>query len=311
MAFRRSVANFRQLVNPLAVRRSPLLSTPVARLTKTSCFNIPTVSFSSLSPSNIATLTAISPIDGRYAKISKPLSTLFSEFALIRNRVIVEVRWLQFMANSGKFPELPSLSPEANTILDNIIANFSIEDAAQVKEIESVTRHDVKAVEYFLKKKVQDNAELATKAEFLHFACTSEDISNLAYAMMLRDAREQVISPKMQEIIDRLATMAVEHADKPMLCRTHGQPATPSTMGKEMGNFAVRLARQHKLFNAVPIFGKFNGAVGNYNAHISAYPDVDWQAMSRAFVEQSLGLTWAQYSTQIEVRHGHDEISLM
>jgi adenylosuccinate lyase len=210
------------------------------------------------------------------------------------------------MANSGGLPELSALSAEANALLDSIVSDFNIDDATEVKRIESITRHDVKAVEYFLKDRVKNHAELSAKAEFLHFACTSEDISNLAYAMMLRDARETVMVPKMRALVDRLSEMAVEHADQPMLCRTHGQPATPSTVGKEMGNFAVRLARQLQQFCAVPISGKFNGAVGNFNAHLSAYPEHDWPALSRRFVEESLGLRWAQYSTQIEC---HDYIA--
>jgi adenylosuccinate lyase len=209
-----------------------------------------------------STLLAVSPIDGRYnAGTSPALSPLFSEFALIKNRALVEVRWLQHLSASGVFPELPALSANATAILDEIIANFSVQDAARVKEIERTTRHDVKAVEYFLKEKVAGDAELKQKVEFMHFACTSEDISNLSYSLMLHEARDTVLLPKMTAIIDALTAMAVDNAAVPMLARTHGQPATPTTLGKELGNFAVRLAKQRKLvkyaFFCFPIFRYF------------------------------------------------------
>ncbi len=249
-------------------------------------------------------LLAISPIDGRYSTSTSALGPYFSEFALIKYRVIVEIRWLQFMA--GTLPDLPALSAEANTVLNTIITKFSVEDAARVKAIEKVTRHDVKAVEYFLKERVAQNAELKKRAEYLHFACTSEDINNLAYALMLKDAREKVILPKMGALIDVLSDMAATNASIPMLSRTHGQPASPTTVGKELANFAVRLARQRKTFQDTVIMGKFSGAVGNFNAHMSAYPEVDWPALAEKFVEQSLGLKFASYSTQIEF---HDYIA--
>lgn len=348
-----------------------------------------------------ATLLAVSPIDGRYAGSTGPaLSGLFSEFALIKHRAIVEVRWLQHLAASRALPELPPLSPEANTLLDALVADFSVADAARVKEIERVTRHDVKAVEYLLREKVQHHDELRAQSEFLHFACTSEDVSNLSYALMLQEARATVLLPKMDALIAALSDMAVAHAAVPMLARTHGQPATPTTLGKELGNFAVRLARQrkavryvhirsnalkraltlspsvsfffkkkktrpadcyvdsvifllhsiygsrylmylHLLFlrlalhlttvshfhdtaslhtslllasiifssprpSAVSIQGKFNGAVGCYNAHISSQPTADWEGIARSFVTERLGLGFAEYSTQIEF---HDFIA--
>ena len=255
-----------------------------------------------------AALLAISPIDGRYTSSTSVLSTFFSEFALIKYRVLVEVRWLQFMATHAKLPELAGLSADAGKVLDEIVSSFSVADAARVKAIERTTRHDVKAVEYFLKEKVSPHPELARKAEFLHFACTSEDISNLAYALMLKDARKEVVIPKMQAVVDAVVALAEGTADVPMLARTHGQPASPTTMGKEMANFAVRLARQQKAVASTSLYGKFAGAVGNFNAHISAYPAHDWQALSKQFVEGTLGLKYAAYSTQIE---SHDFIAEM
>jgi len=253
----------------------------------------------------LSSLTAISPIDGRYRSKAADLSDYFSEFALIRYRVIVEVRWLQQLTAHPAITEAPALGAEANAALEDIIANFSIEDAMRVKEIESTTNHDVKAVEYFLKEKVASRTDLAAQMEFVHFACTSEDINNLSYALMLRDGRDQVMLPLMQQVIDRLRQLAHEHAAQPQLSRTHGQTASPTTVGKELANVVHRLQRQFAQFRDNEILGKINGAVGNYNAHLSAYPDIDWQANAQSFVE-GLGLTWNPYTTQIEP---HDYIA--
>jgi len=253
----------------------------------------------------LSSLTAISPIDGRYRGKAADLSDYFSEFALIRYRVIVEVRWLQQLTAHPGISEAPALSAEANAALEDIIASFSIEDAMRVKEIEGTTNHDVKAVEYFLKEKVASRSDLAAQMEFVHFACTSEDINNLSYALMLRDGRDQVMLPLMQQVIDQLRQLAHEHAAQPQLSRTHGQTASPTTVGKELANVVHRLQRQFAQFRDNEILGKINGAVGNYNAHLCAYPDVDWQANAQSFVE-GLGLTWNPYTTQIEP---HDYIA--
>ncbi len=244
-------------------------------------------------------LTALSPLDGRYASKTEALRSYFSEAGLIRYRAIVEVRWLQALADEPAITELPSLSAGANEFLEGLLRDFDSEAAARVKAIEAETNHDVKAVEYFLKEEVRNNAELAEKSEFFHFACTSEDINNLAYAMMLADAREAILLREMDAIIDQLRTMAHEHAEVPMLSRTHGQPASPTTLGKEMANVVHRLRRQRRRFADVAILGKINGAVGNFNAHLATYPEVDWLALSRRFVE-GLGLHWNPYTTQIE-----------
>jgi len=248
---------------------------------------------------DLSTLTAVSPIDGRYASKSADLRPIFSEFGLIRHRVFVEVRWLQALAADTGVPEVARLSEHAANILNGIVDNFSIEDARRVKNIERTTNHDVKAVEYYLKEKIAGNQELEAVSEFIHFACTSEDINNLSHALMLREGRGQVLIPQVDELIKALRQLAHEHADKPMLCRTHGQPASPSTLGKEMANVVHRLQRQRDQIADVALFGKINGAVGNYNAHLSAYPDMNWPEFSKAFVE-SLGLTWNPYTTQIE-----------
>ncbi len=253
----------------------------------------------------LSTLTAISPIDGRYGDKTFNLRALFSEYALIRQRVRVEVRWLQALAQHTGIPEVPILSSHALNILDGIADNFSVEDAQRVKNIERTTNHDVKAVEYFLKEKIVGNTELEALSEFIHFACTSEDINNLAYALMLREARTQAVLPLMDELIDSLRTRAHQYADQPMLARTHGQPASPTTLGKELANVVARLKRQRAQLVAVPLFGKINGAVGNYNAHLASYPELDWSAMARDFVT-GLGLEWNPYSTQIEP---HDYIA--
>ncbi len=244
-------------------------------------------------------LTAISPIDGRYAERTAELRSIFSEYALIRHRVLVEVRWLQALSGHPGIEELPPLSERARHLLDGIVEGFSEEDARRVKNIERTTNHDVKAVEYFLKERVAGNPELARVSEFFHFACTSEDINNLAYALMLREARTQAVLPLMDELVATLRRMAHAHADRPMLSRTHGQPASPTTLGKELANFAWRLKRQAEQVAAVPLLGKMNGAVGNYNAHVIAYPEVDWPALAERFVV-SLGLEWNPYTTQIE-----------
>jgi adenylosuccinate lyase len=247
----------------------------------------------------LSPLTALSPLDGRYAGKTAALRTCFSEYGLIRLRVVVEVRWLMSLADNAGVPEVPRFSAEARKLLENIVANFSEADAARVKQIEATTNHDVKAVEYFLKEKTKDNAELARATEFIHFACTSEDINNLAYALMLKEGREQALRPAMDKLISTLANMAVDYADQPMLARTHGQPASPTTLGKEIANSVYRLQRARDQLLAVPLLAKINGAVGNYNAHLSAYPDVNWQVHAKTFVE-GLGLVWNPYTTQIE-----------
>lgn len=252
-----------------------------------------------------SSLTAISPIDGRYRSKADALSAYFSEFALIRYRVVVEIRWLQQLAAHPQVTEAPSLSAEGNAVLEAIIDDFSIEDANRVKTIEATTNHDVKAVEYFIKEKVVNHADLAKQMEFVHFACTSEDINNLSYALMLRDGRDKVMLPLMQEIVDKLKTLAHEQAEQPQLSRTHGQTASPTTVGKEIANVVYRLERQLKQFAQNEIMGKINGAVGNYNAHLSAYPEIDWQSNAQQFVT-NLGLTWNPYTTQIEP---HDYIA--
>lgn len=258
-----------------------------------------------MTASPLSGLTAISPIDGRYRNKVDILGNYFSEYALIRYRVIVEIRWLQCLASHPQVTEAPAISSAGNQVLEDIIANFSIEDAQRVKDIEATTNHDVKAVEYFLKERVSSHADLATQIEFVHFACTSEDINNLSYALMLKDGRDDVMLPLMQQLVDKLRDMAHEFAEQPLLSRTHGQTASPSTIGKEIANVVARLERQLNQFKKNEILGKINGAVGNYNAHLSAYPDVDWQANARSFVE-SLGLQWNPYTTQIEP---HDYIA--
>lgn len=244
-------------------------------------------------------LTAISPIDGRYGNKTTDLRPIFSEYGLIRHRVLVEVRWLQMLAATAEISEVPALSEHADNVLNNIIENFSVEDAQRVKNIEKTTNHDVKAVEYFLKEKIAGNEELDAISEFIHFACTSEDINNLAYGLMLREARTQSVIPMMDDVINAVSGLAREYATVPMLSRTHGQPASPTTVGKEMANVAFRLKRQREQALMVPMLGKINGAVGNYNAHLSAYPELDWQGMAQKFVT-SLGLDWNPYTTQIE-----------
>ena len=244
-------------------------------------------------------LLAISPLDGRYKSKCEDLAPYFSEFALMRYRVLVEVRWLQKLSEHDQIHELQAISERGLEYLDDLIENFTIADAQRIKAIEATTNHDVKAVEYFIKEKFKDNAELSDQLEFVHFACTSEDINNLAYALMLRDGRDKVMLDQMREIENQLAQLANDFADQPMLCRTHGQPASPSTIGKEFANVVHRLRRQIAQIESNEILGKMNGAVGNYNAHLSAYPGLDWQATAKEFVE-GLGLSWNPYTTQIE-----------
>lgn len=253
----------------------------------------------------LSELTAISPVDGRYGPRLDNLKAIFSEFGLIKNRVKVEVFWLRMLANHPGFPEIPKLSAEAEQYLFKLVDEFTLEMAQRVKEIERTTNHDVKAVEYLIKEHFAGNAELLAIAEFVHFACTSEDINNLAYALMLKDAREFVIIPEMDKLINRVVEMSVEMADISMMARTHGQPASPTTAGKEWANVAYRLQRQAKQLMNVQIMGKINGATGNYNAHLASYPDVNWYELSETFV-QSLGLLWNPYTTQIEP---HDYIA--
>ena len=248
---------------------------------------------------NLSALTAVSPIDGRYGSKTAALRTVFSEFGLIKRRVLVEVRWLQSLAAHEGIAEVPALSQQANELLEAITENFSEEDAGRIKAIEATTNHDVKAVEYFVKECFEENAELLAISEFVHFACPSEDINNLAHALMLRDGMDEVMLPAMAQIIKQLTTIATSAADTPMLSRTHGQTASPTTIGKEIANVVARLQRQLWQLERVEYLGKINGAVGNYNAHLSAYSDVDWQGNAELFVT-SLGLTWNPYTTQIE-----------
>lgn len=254
----------------------------------------------------LSALTAVSPVDGRYGSKTISLRSIFSEYGLLKYRTVVEVRWLQKLAATQSIAEVATLSAEANQFLDNIAANFSEEDAMRIKEIERTTNHDVKAVEYFLKEKVAEIPELHAINEFIHFACTSEDINNTSHALMLKEARDTVILPEIRNVIDAIKALANEYRDIPLLSRTHGQPASPSTMGKEMANVAYRMERQYKQIENVEILAKINGAVGNYNAHLSAYPDVDWHAFSEEFITESLGVNWNPYTTQIEP---HDYIA--
>ena len=250
-------------------------------------------------------LTALSPIDGRYASKADSLRPYLSEFGLIKARVTVEIRWLQSLADNSAIGELAAFDADTNAFLNSIVDDFSEADAQAIKDIEATTNHDVKAVEYFIKDKFRGNQQLEDSLEFIHFACTSEDINNLSYALMLKDSREIVVA-KMQQVTDSIVDLAITHADQPMLSRTHGQTASPTTLGKEMANVAYRLARQIKQIGQVELLGKINGAVGNYNAHFSAYPDVDWQAHAEQFIDQHLALTFNPYTTQIEP---HDYIA--
>lgn len=252
----------------------------------------------------LSALTAISPVDGRYGSKSADLRAFFSEYGLIRCRVEVEVRWLQQLAAHPQITEVPALSDAANSLLNQLVSEFSLADAERIKAIESRTNHDVKAVEYFIKEKIQNNAELHAITEFVHFACTSEDINNLSHALMLKQGTTQLLQ-SMTQVKEAIAALAIQHAEQPMLSRTHGQTASPTTVGKEMANVAYRLQRQIRQIEAVEYLGKINGAVGNYNAHLSAYADIDWEANARAFIE-SLGLSFNPFTTQIEP---HDYIA--
>ena len=228
---------------------------------------------------DLSLLTALSPVDGRYASKTNELREYFSEFGLLKYRVVVEVRWLQRLAETAEIKEVPAFSAQANEHLNQIVASFDESDAQRIKDIEKTTNHDVKAVEYFLKERVADVSELNAVSEFIHFACTSEDINNLSHALMLKEARDAVILPYMDKLISALRELAKEYRSIPMMARTHGQPASPTTMGKEMANVMVRLQRQREQVAQVSMLGKINGAVGNYNAHLSAYPDVNWHAL--------------------------------
>lgn len=254
----------------------------------------------------LSSLTAVSPVDGRYASKTASLRPIFSEFGLIRNRVKVEVRWLQRLASHTGITEVATFSPEANTLLNALAEDFQLKHAQRIKEIERTTNHDVKAVEYLLKEQVSTLPELANISEFIHFACTSEDINNLSHALMLKEGRDDILLPLMRELTSVIRQLAVQFAEVPMLSRTHGQPASPTTMGKEFANVVYRLERQIKQIESVPLLGKMNGAVGNYNAHLSAYPDIDWASNAQEFIETDLGLTWNPYTTQIEP---HDYIA--
>ncbi|GAB2794871.1 adenylosuccinate lyase [Halomonas shantousis] len=252
----------------------------------------------------LSALTALSPVDGRYGSKAEALREHFSEFGLIRARVTVEVRWLERLAAHPQIVEVPALSTEAKGFLDALLSGFSVEDAARIKEIERTTNHDVKAVEYFLKERIADNAELHAVSEFVHFACTSEDINNLSHGLMLKGGLG-VLLPAMRDIVAAVEALAHQHAEQPMLSRTHGQTASPTTLGKEMANVAYRLRRQLKQIESAELLGKINGAVGNYNAHLATYPEIDWAANARTFVEE-LGLAFNPYTTQIEP---HDYIA--
>ncbi|PXY90656.1 adenylosuccinate lyase [Gilliamella apis] len=253
----------------------------------------------------LSALTALSPIDGRYGDKTTELRTIFSEYGLLKYRVQVEVRWLQKLAKQADILEVPTLSEQATKHLNEIVENFNEQDAIRIKTIEKTTNHDVKAVEYFLKEKVNTNEELQAINEFIHFACTSEDINNLSYALMLKTARDTVLIPYWNKLITIITTQAKTYRDLPLLSRTHGQPATPSTIGKEFANVAYRLKRQLKQLESIEILGKINGATGNYNAHMVAYPQINWHKFSEEFVT-SLGLQWNPYTTQIEP---HDYIA--
>lgn len=245
-------------------------------------------------------IAALSPLDGRYAKSVEALRPVFSEYGLMRARVRVELSWLKALAAEPKIVEVPPFDEAVLAEIDDVIAGFSLEDAAAVKAIEATTNHDVKAIEYWLKERFADVPAVSAVSEFIHFACTSEDINNLSHALMLREARDEVLLPKLAEVSDKLRSLAHELAVVPMMSRTHGQPATPTTLGKEVANVLYRLERQAKQLSAQEFLGKINGAVGNYNAHMVAYPDVDWEGHCRRFVEEDLGLTFNPYTIQIE-----------
>ncbi len=248
---------------------------------------------------SLTALSALSPLDGRYAAKTDALRPILSEAGFMHHRVKVEISWLQALSQAG-FTEFPPLSAKASALLDGLASNFTEADAARIKAIEAVTNHDVKAVEYWLKEQVKDVPELVAAAEFIHFACTSEDINNTSHGMMLKAARDTVLLPTLQGVIGKLAELAHEHAEVPMLSRTHGQPASPTTLGKELANVVARLRRASQRIAGIEILAKMNGAVGNYNAHLAAYPALDWEAFSRAVIEQRLGLVFNPYTIQIE-----------
>jgi adenylosuccinate lyase len=264
---------------------------------------------SSLSPASAAdsALTALSPLDGRYAGKVDALRPWLSEAAFMRQRVFVEIQWLLALTSAG-LPDVPSISKADSEFLLALAQDFVTADAVRIKEIEAVTNHDVKAVEYWLKEKVAGRPALLKTSEFIHFACTSEDINNTAHGLMLRGARDEVLLPQLRLIQQNLAALALTHAKVAMLSRTHGQPASPTTLGKELANIAQRLERAIQVIAAVPLFGKMNGAVGNYNAHIAAYPEFDWEQLSRQVVEKHLGLVFNAYTTQIEPHDGMAEL---
>ena len=254
---------------------------------------------------NLSALTALSPVDGRYAGKTSNLRQYFSEYGLIKHRVLVEVRWLQALSKEQGIAEVPAFSDTANAYLETILSDFNETDAQRIKDIERTTNHDVKAVEYYLKEKIADNSELHAVTEFIHFACTSEDINNLSHALMLKGGRDDVLLKEIDALNEAIKALALEYAEIPLLCRTHGQPASPSTLGKEMANVVYRLQRQRDQIANIQVLGKINGAVGNYNAHLSAYPDVNWPEFSQHFIE-SLGITFNPYTIQIEP---HDYIA--
>ena len=247
----------------------------------------------------LSALTAISPVDGRYQNKTDVLRPIFSEYGLFRFRVLVEIEWLKKLSKNPNIKEIESFSANSISLLDNIKNNFSIDDAKQIKKIEKITNHDMKAVEYFIREKIQSDPKLKNVSQFIHFACTSEDINNLSYALMLKDARENILLPKLQKLIIILQEMSDSYASIPMLSRTHGQIASPTTLGKEMAIYVYRTLRQMKQFENIELLGKLNGAVGNFNAHFAAYPDINWMSLSKEFIEE-LGLTWNPYTTQIE-----------
>jgi adenylosuccinate lyase len=254
---------------------------------------------------NLTSLSAISPIDGRYAEKTVKLREVFSEYGLMRYRVLVEIRWLQALAAHPQIAEVPALSDSARDRLDKIAASFDLAEAQRVKTIEDTTNHDVKAVEYYLKEKIGSHAELSGIKEFIHFACTSEDVNNLSHALMLKDARDKILLPTLDKLINAIAGLARVYAEQPMLARTHGQPASPTTLGKEMAVFVQRLRRQREQFARVQLLGKMNGAVGNWNAHYAAYPEVDWPVLAAQFIAD-LGIEESPATTQIEP---HDYIA--
>ena len=247
----------------------------------------------------LSALTAISPIDGRYQNKTDSLRPIFSEYGLFRFRVLVEIEWLKALSNHPGITEVETFSAESVSLLDNIKDSFSVDDAEAIKEIEKTTNHDVKAVEYFIRDKIKSDSSLSNASQFIHFACTSEDINNLSHALMLKEARESVLLPRLQELISILQSLSGDYASTPMLSRTHGQTASPTTLGKEIAVYVHRLSRQQTQLNNIELLGKLNGAVGNFNAHLSAYPDLDWMSISKEFVE-GLGLDWNPHTTQIE-----------